>query len=261
MQSPYDDNSWQGSDFSLLRLLWRNLPLLLFFVLAISGMMGVYVFFDPAVGPFEVVSAHSPGGNSAAFVKAVPPRPVVQRLAQSPGPLRIGIISGHRGHDAGAVCEDGLTEAEVNFSIAEKVVADLRAQGYRTDLLEEFDERLNGYSATALVSIHADSCDYVNDLATGFKLAGSAFTDSSALEFCVEESYRNGTSLPYHANTITPDMTDYHAFRAIAPDTPAVIIETGFMSLDRELLTERADVPAAAITSGINCFLEQVQNQ
>ena len=44
--------------------------------------------------------------------------------------LRIGIVSGHRGYDSGAVCKDAdgnttLTEADVNYKIATLVVQKL----------------------------------------------------------------------------------------------------------------------------------------
>jgi N-acetylmuramoyl-L-alanine amidase len=137
------------------------------------------------------------------------------------------------------------------------VVEQLRQEGIRADTMAEFDPRIQNYSGTALVSIHADSCDYVNDLATGFKISGSAFTDSSTLSTCIEQAYQAATHLPFHANTITADMTDYHAFREIAPGVPAIIIETGFMNLDRDLLTTQAELPAAGIANGILCFLQQ----
>jgi N-acetylmuramoyl-L-alanine amidase len=239
-----------------MRFLGRNVLLLFFLAVAGSGMLAVYYYFSPTSGTAEVVAAGSlAGGLSAPLIKPVPAVPVAQRLAQSPGPLRIGIISGHRGNDSGAVCADGLTEAQVVEGIATGVIADLQERGIRTDLLDEFDPRLHGYTATALVSIHADSCDYFNDLATGFKVAGSSYTDSSQLSICVEQAYSRDTQLPYHANTITPHMTDYHAFREIAPGVPAIIIETGFLNLDREFLTGRADVAVKAISDGILCFL------
>lgn len=256
MQSPYDENSWQSPEYSFLQMLGRNIPLVIFFAVAIGGMLAVYYFFSPSQGSAEVVAAINSGNLTAAIEKIVPPKPIRQRMAQSPGPLRIGIISGHRGNDAGAVCEDGLTEAEVNYNVAERIVADLQARSIRVDLLDEFDDRLDGYVGTAVVSIHADSCDYVNDLATGFKIAGSSYTDSSTLTACVENAYREGTQMAYHANTITLDMTDYHAFRTIAPGTPAIIIEIGFMNLDREMLTTNAQLPADSITQGILCYLE-----
>ncbi len=255
MNSPYDDSAWESSNNSWLTFLGRIFPFILFLILAVAGMWVVYLLFSPSGGDAEVVAAVRSSGLSAPFVKAVPAKPVSQRLAQSPGPMRIGIISGHQGHDPGAVCDDDLTEAEVNLKIAEMVVANLRLRGIRTEILDEFDEQLNGFSGTALISIHADSCEYINDDATGFKIAGSMYTDSSLLLSCMEETYRTTTQLPFHAYTLTTDMTDYHAFREISLGTPAVIIETGFMYMDRELLTTNADIPANAITDGILCYL------
>lgn len=255
MNSPYDESAWESSNGSWFTFLRHALPFVLFLVLAAAGMYGVYMFFSPSGDDADVVAAMRSGGLSAPFIKAVPAKPVSQRMAQSPGPLRIGIISGHQGSDSGAVCDDGLTEAEVNLNISEKVVANLRLRGIRTVILQEFDEQLNGYSGTMLVSIHSDSCEYYNDDATGFKIAGSMFTDSSALVSCMENAYATATQLPYSAYTLTADMTDYHAFREISFGTPAIIIETGFMNLDRELLTTNADIPANAITDGILCYL------
>ncbi len=251
------DQSWQPQPF-LVGMARRNLPLLLFFVLAAGGMLAVYYFYQ-ADGGAATAAVSAPGEDgalSAAIFKKIPAKPVLQRFSQSPGPERIVLIAGHRGHDAGAVCEDGLTEAAVNQLIAEKVYTRLRAQNVRVDVYDEFDPRLQGFSGTALVSLHADSCDPIGDHATGFKISGSSRTDSSLLSTCVESAYAQATGLPFHANTITPDMTDYHAFRLIADGVPAIILETGFMNLDRELLTTNADIPAQAIADGILCFLE-----
>lgn len=249
MQNQHRNNFW-------LQFLGRHILILLFLAAALAGMFAVYWYFSPSVAEVQAV-AQSSQGLSAPLFKDVPARPVVQRLAQSPGPLRVGIIAGHTGFDSGAVCADGLTEAEVNSTIAALVVENLRARGIAVDLLEEFDPRLTNYSGTALVSIHADSCVYYNEFATGYKIAGSSYTDSTALESCVEQVYAEVTGLPYHANTITPHMTNYHAFRTIAPGTPAIIVETGFMNLDRQILTVQADVPARGITNGILCYLDQ----
>jgi hypothetical protein len=75
----------------------------------------------------------------------------------------IGIVVGHWNDatkDPGAVCPDGLTEFQVNQDIATRVEQNLVEQGFDVDLLREFDDRLAGYRALALISIHADSCDY-----------------------------------------------------------------------------------------------------
>ena len=51
-------------------------------------------------------------------------------------------------------------------------------------------------------------------------------------------------------------MSRYHAFREIAIETPAAIIEMGFLKADRELLTKRPERAAAGIVAGIDCFLK-----
>ena len=250
------DISWQSTPPLWRRLVGRNLPILTFLALAMAGMLALHWYFTPAGSSTEAVAAASGSDTlSAPIFKPVPSRPIVQRLAQSPAPIRVGLISGHKGNDSGAVCEDGLTEAQVNEDVAERVAAELRGQGIATDILDEFDPRLGTYYATAVISIHADSCDYVNDLTTGYKISGSHVTDSAALTICMEQAYREATQLPYHENTITHDMTDYHVFRELPPTVPALIIELGFMNLDRELLTTNANVPAQGIVNGILCFL------
>lgn len=178
--------------------------------------------------------------------------------------LRIGIVAGHMGNDSGAVCTDendvvDLTEADVNFEIASLVRESLIAKGFQVDLLNEFDTRLNGYRAVALVSIHNDSCDYINEEATGFKVAASLETRdvnrAQRLTACLVDRYGQITGLTFHANSITPDMTEYHAFSEIDPNTITAIIETGFLNLDRQILTEQTDVVAEGIIQGILCFI------
>lgn len=237
------------------RFLGRHVLMVVYLLLALTGMTAVYWLFSPSDSDAAAFTLTNQPDLSAPLTKPVPDRPVLQRLAQSPGPLRIGIIVGHRNNDSGAVCDDGLTELQINTSVAEAVHAQMQAAGVQVELLDEFDPRLRGYYATALISIHADSCVYYNELATGFKVAGSSFTDSTQLSICLEDSYRNATQMFYHENTITPHMTDYHAFREISPGVPAVIIEVGFMNLDREMLTTKVDLPTRGVVDGINCFL------
>lgn len=172
--------------------------------------------------------------------------------------IRIGIVAGHWGNDSGAVCENGTTEVEVNLRIATLVQQKLAALGFEADLLEEFDPRLQGYRAAALISIHNDSCVYINDQATGFKVARamSARDQNLAgrLEACLRDRYQRRTGLPLH-DSVTNDMTLYHAFDEISPDTTAAIIETGFLNLDYRILTENPDQVATGVVDGILCFL------
>ncbi len=172
---------------------------------------------------------------------------------------RVGIVAGHWGNDPGAVCPDGLTEMDVNLVIATLVQQNLRAEGYEVDLLQEFDEKLVGYKALALISIHNDSCEYINDEATGFKVAAAASSaypeKAERLSACMIERYAQTTGLRFRANTITSDMTQYHTFREIDSNTTAAIIETGFLNLDRRILTEQPEVIAEGVTRGILCFI------
>ena len=123
---------------------------------------------------------------------------------------------------------------------------DLTELGYDVDLLKEFDPLLDGYYANALVSIHSDSCTYVNDQATGYKVAaalGSKQTQrdkSTRLTACLKARYGEETKLDLH-NSVTNDMTYYHAFDEIDDETTAAIIEVGFMNLDRQILTQQPE--------------------
>lgn len=183
-------------------------------------------------------------------------------LTPGPSPI-IGIVAGHYGNDSGAVCSDGLTEMELNLKIATLVKQFLTEEGYTVDLLEEFDEKLYQYHALALISIHNDSCDYINDEATGFKVAAAQANifpeKADRLTACLIDRYTSATGLTYHPNTITPDMTSYHAFNEIHSDTTAAIIETGFMNLDRQILTEQTDLIAHGVANGILCFVKNEQ--
>jgi N-acetylmuramoyl-L-alanine amidase len=176
-------------------------------------------------------------------------------------PMRIGIVSGHwgNGDDVGAVCPDGTNEHDINLTIASLVRQKLEAQGYNIDLLQEFDPRLEGYQAALLLSIHNDTCDVIDDQATGFKLATSSYSRdknlTERLAACLHDRYAHATGLPYLTGNITINMTDYHALRAIAPSTPAAIIETGFLNLDRNLLVDHPDVVAEGVVAGVLCFV------
>ena len=175
-----------------------------------------------------------------------------------PRPL-IGIVAGHWGNDSGAVCLDGLTEVEVNLNIATRVKENLVEAGFDVDLLQEFDEGLSGYRSIVLVSIHADTCQFIDDNASGFKVAAalaSAYPEkTSRLVACIRNRYESSTNLRLHAGSTTRDMGSYHAFEEIDPETTSVIIETGFLNLDRQILTSQPELVAEGITDGILCYI------
>jgi N-acetylmuramoyl-L-alanine amidase len=216
-----------------------------------------------------ILVAWTPQSFSAASLSdrlalLLTPQPGADASGPAQPSLRIGIVAGHSGNDSGAVCtnEDGevtLTEAEVNLKIATLVQEKLVDRGYQVDLLNEFDTRLGGYRAVAILSIHNDSCDFINEDASGFKMAAALNTRdvnrANRLVACVVDRYETATGLRFHEGSITSDMTGYHAFSEIDPNTIAGIIETGFLNLDRDLLTQHTDQVADGIVNGLECFV------
>ncbi len=191
------------------------------------------------------------------------PQPEDQPTSSPQITPRIGLVVGHwddNTKDPGAVCADGsLTEFMVNQNVATRVQANLVQLGYEVDLLREFDPLLNGYEALALVSIHADSCDFINDTATGYKVAASMANPrperSQRLVACLRTRYGQVTGMPLHSTSVTDDMTSYHAFEEINPETTAAIVEVGFLNLDRQILSQQPDLIAKGITDGILCYV------
>ena len=81
-----------------------------------------------------------PGGRGGSAEAAPGPRAVHG--------LRIGIVTGHSGPypgtgvvDPGSTCPDGLTELQVNQSVADLVADGLEGAGFQVDRMEEWDER------------------------------------------------------------------------------------------------------------------------
>ncbi len=177
--------------------------------------------------------------------------------AGEPGAGRVGVIAGHWESDSGAVCPDGLQEVEITLAVAQQVVALLQSFGYEAEILAEYSAELPGYQADALVAIHADSC--LPDR-SGFKVARAAHSavpeQEDRLVTCLYKAYEESTGLARDGDTITADMTGYHAFADIAPQTPAAIIEIGYMGGDRQLLTARRSRVVRGIVAGITCFLQ-----
>lgn len=225
----------------------------------VIGVAAVVATLFTAWTPGQFMEAPAPQGTTlidAPLANSSQPSP---SAPTQPASNLVGLVAGHWKNDSGAVCPDGLREVDVNLNIASMVQKMLVDRGYSVDLLQEFDPRLDGYNAAALVSIHADSCDFVNNEATGFKVA-TAFAAhnpefSTRLTACLRSRYAAVTHLPVHSTSVTPDMTLYHAFDEIGEMTPAVIIETGFLNLDRELLTHHPELVAQGITDGILCYL------
>lgn len=185
--------------------------------------------------------------------------PITEGTTTTASTGRIGIVSGHWKNDSGSVCADGLTEEQINLNIATLVQQQLVSEGFTVDLLEEFDNRLSQYKGIALISIHSDTCEWISNEASGFKVAAaihSAYPEkANRLTICLADRYKAQTGLNYLPNTVSNDMTYYHAFDEINTETTAAIIETGFMNLDRQLLTQKPELVAQGIVDGLICFI------
>jgi len=230
-------------------------------------LFAFFTAFAVPMGAIQIIAAITEGTAAEAIVDGPLIIPLTTAESATPTPFltatphipRIGIIAGHTSHDSGAICPDGLQEVDINLDVARRVVALLTQKGWQVDLLEEFDVRLNGYKADALLSLHADSCNVPGK--TGFKAAraesGYLPEVGDRLVACISEHYAAQTKLEFDPYTITFDMTRYHIFYEIDRTTPAAIIEMGFMLEDRELLTQRPEVVARGIANGLVCFIEK----
>jgi N-acetylmuramoyl-L-alanine amidase len=230
-------------------------------ILTVSGLAFLFATLFTAWTPGLSAPEFIPVSTNGKVINLEPNATMIPTNESIPPTLKIGIVAGHWGNDSGAVCGDGFTEAELNLDIATLVQKRLAEMDYEVEILEEFDDRLKGYKAVALVSIHADSCDYYSDLATGFKVAASMANPhpekSARLTSCLRSRYNQATGLPIHSTSVTVDMTDYHSFGEIDENTTAAIIEIGFLNLDREYLVNNKDDVTTGIVNGILCYLNQ----
>lgn len=238
-----------------LSLLWKVLS-----GVVISGLVAASLFSLWTPGSFIPKTIEEKVAVAVAQEEGIEIPEIIEGVKPADFPTnRIGIVVGHRGYDSGAVCANGLTELEINSNVATYVQQKLIKQGYEVDLLDEYDARLKNYQAQLLLSIHSDSCDYINDGATGFKVASAitsnADPNASRLVQCLSDRYAKTTGLRYHYQSVTTDMTSYHAFDEISPFTTAAIIELGFMNLDQEILRTQPELLADGIVAGIGCYL------
>jgi N-acetylmuramoyl-L-alanine amidase len=201
-------------------------------------------------------------------------QPPIDRLRGFLSPWRVGIQAGHwkidelpfeqirLRNDTGAQW-GSLSEAEVNLAIARRVALQLKEAGVVVDLLPATVPP--GYDADAFVAIHADDGGGTRE--AGWKVA-SPWRSSEAsrrLRDSIASAYALTTGLPSDRYGVSYNMRGYYAFswmrftHAIAPTTPAAIIETGFLTSesDRGIIVENPDRTARGISLGIIMFLAQ----
>nr|MCU0495061.1 N-acetylmuramoyl-L-alanine amidase [Chloroflexaceae bacterium] len=188
-------------------------------------------------------------------------------------PWRVGLQVGHwkvnelpdelaRLRTSTGASWNGISEAELNMSIVTRVKPLLEAQGVVVDMLPATVPPR--YDADAFIAIHADGV--VGATKRGWKIATPwrASQASRQLLRAISDNYP-ATGIPEDVGGVTVNMRGYYAFsyrrfvHAIAPTTPAVILEMGFMTsaADREVMFGQPDLVAQAIANGIMAYLQQ----
>lgn len=202
------------------------------------------------------------------------PTPVVKANYGPNNNPKVGLQIGHyqidqlpneqaslRGQTGGS--GGGVREVDFNQTVVRLVAALLTAKGVTVDILPATVPV--GYTADVFVAIHADAAGSGGP--NGYKMARSRFsaipqTDDTLLNI-LYETYGKATGLPTDSS-ITRNMTGYYAFNsrrrlyAVSKVTPAVIVETGFLTsaADRAVLLGRTDAVAKGIADGIWQFLQ-----
>ena len=231
---------------------WSSLGTVLSVAIVVASL---FTFWTPA----SLFSNRLSASLARALDAKKPPNRNLPTQTTAPTP-HIGLVAGHWGDDTpGYVCPDGTKEADINLAIATLVRQKLLEQGYTVDLLKEHDDKLRQFSGLLVVSIHADTCDYIDDTATGYKVApsyaSSAYPEKvTRLTACMLNRYEASTGMIYQ-NLVTDDMTKFHTFDEVNTNTPVIVMETGYLNLDKEFLTKQQDKAATGISDGILCYL------
>jgi N-acetylmuramoyl-L-alanine amidase len=185
----------------------------------------------------------------------------------------VGLQVGHWRHDqlprelrwarrgGGGASAAGAQEWQVSLAIARIARSLLERRGIAVDLVPATVPA--GYMAAAFVSIHADG--NADPSVAGFKVAAASSDRSGlaqGLAATISDQYAQRTGLRWNT-AITADMTNYYAFdrrrfrHAIDPRTPAVVIETGFLTSldDRRVIVDSPALAAGGIADGVWDFL------
>ena len=188
-------------------------------------------------------------------------------------PWRVGIQIGHldaaqlpaelrRLRTSTGAYADGIGEVRINSAVAEAAAEILRSAGVEVTLLPATIPP--GFAADAFVAVHADGSRHAS--LRGYKVSPPwrASPASRRLVAALHEHYGAATGLPVDLNGVTYNMRGYYAFNsyryrhAITPDTPAAILELGYLSnrVDREYLLEYAATAAAGMAAGVLAYLD-----
>ncbi|MFA5925395.1 MAG: N-acetylmuramoyl-L-alanine amidase [Parcubacteria group bacterium] len=202
------------------------------------------------------------------------PQSTLAEASRPASDIRIGLQAGHWKNGelpdelanlrqyGGGTSGGGKSEWEVNLAIAQNAAKILRDNGYTVDVLPATVPA--DYQADLFVAIHADG--NADSSVSGFKVA-SPWNDPTGkgaeLANDLEKIYGGATKLKVDPN-VTRDMRGYYAFNyrrfehSISPNTPAAIIETGFLTdpSDREIIADQPEKAASGIARAVETYLK-----
>lgn len=219
---------------------------------------------EPSVDLLPAITVGAPGKYTIAEL---------QNWERPAGPPRVGIQVGHwKNADMPDELENlerntgatwnGMLEAEVVLVISKLIQDRLQASGIEAELLPATVPP--GYVADVFLSIHADG--NVNTGINGFKFAAPRRDYAGTSQTLVDimyDTYGAATGLRSDGS-VTRRMTAYYAFNwpryefAIHPFTPAVIVETGFLTspVDRAIILNQPDRAAKGVADAVIAFLQ-----
>lgn len=226
----------------------------------------------PSVPNAETQVIGELGGLSGLLRAVTPIR--IPKPAVPEGPRRIGLQVGHwqtqdvpdelrRLEHATGASWGRVSEWQVNFDVANRTAAILRGHGYVVDILPTTVP--SGYLADVFISLHADGD--TDGSGRGYKAAHGSRRGpyEDQLVRILMEEYGRATGLPVDPK-VTRNMLGYYAFSwsrfksAVAPHTPAAILEMGFLTnaTDRTVLLQQPDRAATGVANAVLRFLEEV---
>ena len=187
------------------------------------------------------------------------------------------IDAGHGGFDGGASASDGTVEKDINLQISKKVCALLRFNGYEVIMTRDTDTGTEDDQSAAIakrkksdlvnrlqlmkdntdaifVSIHLNK--FTTSAASGAQVFYTKnYKEAFTLANCVQSSIKNLIQ-PENTRVVKQGTSSTYLLKNAA--VPAIIVECGFLSNNRELDKLKDDEyqsqMAFAIVSGIMEF-------
>ena len=249
--------------FPLLRL---ALVLILMVAVGVGALRGYRAF----IGPFEVAWWFIPSEVRVwrpAFLNW--PANLVR------GPVRVGVQIGHLGAEQQpdelanlrfnfGGHANGVNEVDINAAIGHAVASELESRGVVAEVLPATIPA--GYRADVLVAIHADSTE--DPTRRGYKSAHFAPARNpheALLKVEVDRQFLGRANRFDDDRNVSGNMLHYYAFdhlrffHAVDPRTPALLIETGYISHPEELqFLQDESAVAVLIADGIMSYLRAI---